>query len=184
MNDKKSTAQSIKDNSNKDSVIKNEDSDKTSPELTSQKNDKYSLFNKLKNSPRIKLIMKFLIIYFLYYIIFFTDIHFLIKILCGLIAFIFSFHLHSVLKGSDKKEKEKNIERKKEIESRLVCPFCLTKGSVTTEFINQEIEISGIDGLTAIYTNDMSIFESKLAEAEEETSIKAYCNKCESIWYY
>jgi hypothetical protein len=67
-------------------------------------------------------------------------------------------------------------------DSKLVCPHCQSKGSVTTKTVKRKKGISGAKATGAILTLGWSILATGLSRKEEET--EAHCTACGATWHY
>lgn len=86
----------------------------------------------------------------------------------------------SVLKNAFKnvgKYLDKKEEEHRRAQASIICPFCQTKGTVTTKNKN---DTSGVKATGAVLTLGMSVMLTGLHK--HSTRIEAHCSQCKTTW--
>lgn len=101
----------------------------------------------------------------------------------GLIAavFLFPFVLGLAIKLHPGLARA-TAEQQRELDSRIICPQCQTKGSVTTEIVVMDRGVSGGKATAAVLTGGISVLATGLSKNEVMT--KAMCSHCGSVWHF
>jgi len=66
------------------------------------------------------------------------------------------------------------------VNSKLICPHCQTRGMVHTKEVKKKVGISGGKATGALLTAGLSLFVTGLSRKERLT--EAYCGDCKSTW--
>ena len=82
----------------------------------------------------------------------------------------------NAFKNANKYLDEKDAERRRAMAS-IICPFCQTKGTVTTKNKN---DTSGVKATGAVLTLGMSVMLTGLHK--HSTRIEASCSQCKTTW--
>lgn len=67
-------------------------------------------------------------------------------------------------------------------DSKLVCPHCQSRGSVTTKTVKRKKGVSGAKATGAILTLGWSLLATGLSRTEQET--EAHCMSCGATWHF
>ena len=77
---------------------------------------------------------------------------------------------------------EVQIIAKSEMEKQMICPYCQTKGSVTTQKIKQKTGIHGGKATAALLTCGISLLGTGLSRKQKIT--QANCSNCGSVYTF
>ncbi len=68
-----------------------------------------------------------------------------------------------------------------QINSLMICPHCLAKGTVRTKAIAQTDELNAREAIIAVASDGLSLF---LPKSQEEKTTQAHCDKCGNTWTF
>ena len=68
------------------------------------------------------------------------------------------------------------------VRSRMVCPHCQARGTVTTKKVRRKKGVSGAKATGAVLTLGWSLLVTGLSRKEEET--EAHCTACGATWHF
>ena len=71
---------------------------------------------------------------------------------------------------------------KSAMEKNLICPYCQTKGSVTTRKVKQKVGVSGGKATAALLTCGISLLGTGLSR--KQTMTQANCSNCGSVYTF
>jgi len=77
---------------------------------------------------------------------------------------------------------EQTAHAKREMEKNMICPYCQTKGTVTTQNVKRKAGISGGKATAAILTCGISMLGTGLSRKQSMT--EARCSHCGAVWSY
>jgi len=89
--------------------------------------------------------------------------------------------IYFLVKGAGENTIE-NFEVKSQMESNMICPYCQTKGSVTTKKIKRKAGISGGKATAGILTCGISLLGTGLSRKELIT--EACCSNCGALYSF
>ena len=77
---------------------------------------------------------------------------------------------------------ERQQEQQRLATANIICPYCQTKGSVTTQQVKKKVGIHGGKATAAIFTLGVSMIGTGLSRKNRVT--EAHCSNCGSTWHY
>ena len=69
-----------------------------------------------------------------------------------------------------------------EINSKMVCPHCQTKGKIRTKQVEVKRGISGTKATAAVLTGGVSVLATGLSQKDKNT--QAHCEECDASWKF
>lgn len=87
-----------------------------------------------------------------------------------------------IIKNGEGDDGNAAMSAKADMEKQMICPYCQTKGSVTTRKIKQKVGVSGGKATAALLTCGISLLGTGLSRKQEMT--QANCNHCGSVYTF